>query len=193
MRASKRRLLALGMTCACVLVFDIVPLQTASAYAFLNCRWGGTFNANSAINYRYSDVTSGYRTAFEQGQYAWDTKAVPGYFNPTTATTQQLLIIDNSYADGWYAYTSYTCTSGTFSSSQTVKFNERTMAVLPAYSKALVTMHELGHTYGLTHVSNTCSDTRIGPSVMVGDSTTGSPCGGSPPYADDINGVNAIY
>lgn len=168
----------------------------AHAYAFHGCRWGNTFGQpftdNTAITYRFNSVGSNYVDAFNQAQYAWDTKPVPGYFTPTTSSPH-IEVFDDQYSQSWYALTTWVCNNGTYLILIDVEFNKRLMSSLSANKKALVAMHELGHTYGLAHVSNGCANQQIGPAVMKPDATTGNPCGGSPPYADDVNGVNARY
>lgn len=170
----------------------IVAAAPAEGFAFSGCKWGGTFGDNSALKYRFSSVTTGWVTAFNQGQYAWDVKPVPGYFTETTSTTSMnILVRDYSMSADTWGLTTTPCSGGTYSNNVTVDFNST--ASLAAGSMKLVVMHELGHSYGLAHVSNGCSDQRIGPAIMQPDATVLNQCGGSPPYADDVNGVNARY
>lgn len=186
-RAALSGIAVVAMTAA-----TLVTAAPSQAFAFRGCKWGGTFGSSSALKYHFSSVTSGWVTAFNQGQYAWDTKAVPGYFVETTSsTTMNLLVRDYSMAADVWGYTSMPCSGGTYSDNLTVDFNST--AALAAGSMKLVAIHELGHAYGLGHVSNGCTDQHIGPAVMKSDATVLDPCGGNPPYADDVNGVNALY
>ena len=50
--------------------------------------------------------------------------------------------------------------------------------------------HELGHAYGLNHSGLTCA--APGPSVMVQGEGKFA-CGGTPPWAEDVNGVTDRY
>ena len=100
--------------------------RSADAYTFIGCKWGGTFGNNSSITYHFSSVSSAWVTAFNQGQYAWDTKPVPGTFVQTSSsTTMNLLVRDYSMSLDVYGTTHYTCAGGTFSNDQTVDFNTR--------------------------------------------------------------------
>lgn len=170
----------------------LVTAAPSHAYAFRGCKWGGSFGSSSILKYHYSSVTSAWITAFNQGQYAWDTKSVPGSFGETTSSTSMnLLVRDYSMSSDAWGLASSPCTGGTYSNNLTVDFNSS--ASLAAASKKLVVIHELGHAYGLGHVSNSCSDQHVGPAIMKSDATVLNQCGGSPPYADDVNGVNALY
>jgi hypothetical protein len=68
-------------------------------------------------------------------------------------------------------------------------FNDRLMAGLTDRERWIVAVHELGHSYGIDHVAMSCAGR---PSVMEqGRAKFG--CPGTPPWADDVIGVNNIY
>ena len=187
-----RRAVLAAITALAAVTAMLVSAEPSSAYTFIGCKWGGSFGASSSITYHFSSLSSTWVTAFNQGQYAWDTKPVPGTFVPTSSTTtMNLLVRDYSMDLDAYGTTFYSCSGGTFSNNQTMDFNST--AQLTGLSMSLVAMHELGHSYGLGHALNGCSDQHIGPAIMQPEATVNHKCGGSPPYADDVNGVNARY
>lgn len=64
------------------------------------------------------------------------------------------------------------------------------MSGLSSYQKKLVAEHEIGHAYGLTHVTATCDS--AAKAVMSQGSIKFS-CVGTPRWPDDVSGVNAKY
>lgn len=101
-------------------------------------------------------------------------------------------IYDAGYADDFWAQNSGDCEifGSDWSGNEVVqRYNTRTTTGLSATNKAYVVVHELGHAYGLAHRSMTCS---TGRSVMEQGEEKFS-CAGSPPWADDQNGVIEKY
>ncbi|MBO9522045.1 MAG: hypothetical protein J7518_10960 [Nocardioidaceae bacterium] len=163
----------------------------ASAYN-LNC---GKFDGpNPTITYRFFDVGPGWENAFNQAQYRWDVVHVPGRFVPTSSSDPMIEVRDGSYADDFWARTSWTCPilpwqTNWIGNEVKQKYNTRTTGSLSAENKKYVAIHELGHAYGLAHESMTCSS---GPAVMEQGSEKFH-CAGLPPWQDDQNGVIDKY
>ena len=67
-----------------------------------------------------------------------------------------------------------------------LQFNTRVMDNLSAADKELVAMHEIGHAYGLDHVSSGCRLMR----EYLNDYNS---CGSNMPTSNDIAGVYQIY
>ena len=66
------------------------------------------------------------------------------------------------------------------------QFNTRVMDSYTSQNKKLIAIHEIGHAYGLDHVSSGC---RLMREVLEQFNS----CGVAMPSADDVAGVNAIY
>ena len=67
-----------------------------------------------------------------------------------------------------------------------ITFNTHKMDRHTAKSKKNIAMHEIGHAYGLSHVSAGCR-------LMREDINTINTCGKSMPTSDDVDGVIARY
>ena len=97
----------------------------------------------------------------------------------------QIHSIDDSISRTSYATASTNqCNSdGTFRGNEvTITFN--TFYRLTEAENRVIGRHELGHAYGLDHVSGGCHDMTV-PIVWV--------CNGSRPSSDDVAGVTALY
>ena len=96
------------------------------------------------------------------------------------------------YSDSKTAWWSYGCSSGVFSSHEgKIYFNDVHMPN-STYAKKVVAVHELGHAYGLDEEYMSCYST---PKVMEQGSEKWSlvgNCSSSPPWADDVNGWDAV-
>lgn len=162
----------------------------AQAHSPVGCKFAGS---NPTIRYKKGLMaTAAFWTATTAGAGRWNAVSVPGTFAPTTGTAN-IYVTEASFVDGSvYAQTSGSCSGGTWTGgSTTFAWNTGGSRPLNATQQRMVATHELGHSYGLDHMfTSSCSGTK---SVMVRGSLKWS-CGwGTEPWADDINGVNAIY
>lgn len=179
--------LASLVSVACLVV--VASAANASAYAF-NC--GKFLGSSPAISYRYYDMVGAYQTAFGEAQSAWDATSAPGFFDYEPSEEDPMVNVqDGSYTWGDWAEMTATCAAGVWLYNEvTIRFNTRTMGSLTAYQKRLVAEHEAGHGYGLEHVTATCSSTA---KAVMSTGSTKFGCTGTPPWADDVNGVVAKY
>ena len=156
-------------------------------YTFHGCRYDP--DSIDPISYRFFSVDSAYETAFKEAEEEWDSTSAPGYFREYSLSWDpEINVIDGYYgANGWAAKVSGGCDvpPGIYWGNEVeFKFNRTYLDNEPANHKKIAAMHELGHAYGLDHVTS-------GPRLMR-DTTliyTYSPL----PTSDDVDGVIARY
>lgn len=161
----------------------------ASAYTLLGCKYPGS---NPQITYSYGSMLQALKTAWGAGQSAWDQiPNVPGNFLLDQSNPDPMINVRGaSYSWGAWAVTSGSCSGGTWYSNEvTIQFNQRTMGGLTAWQKQLVATHEGGHALGLNHMPDSCGSNKAVMQQHEGKFR----CGSTPPWQDDINGINALY
>ena len=84
----------------------------------------------------------------------------------------------------YYAQEEHRCASdGTFRGNEvTIRFNSGYN--LTDHENRIISMHEIGHAYGLGHVTPSCHAMTTYPEWT---------CNGSRPSSDDVDGVKSIY
>jgi predicted Zn-dependent protease len=160
--------------------------EPASAYAHSGCR-----AASSTISVYNGAAITEYINATNQAIARWNAVAAKTTFTTTSSSSAATVNVTGlSSAESYWAVTSGTCAGGVFTSQIRLTWNSTTAHSLTATQKRMVGTHEFGHVQGLGHVTRTCSQTKA---VMVQGSNKWT-CGwGTEPWADDINGVNALY
>lgn len=127
--------------------------------------------------------------AFQGAQAEWDQTSSPGYFGEsTTSFDPEIPVHDGSYSGSYWAQVGWSCDSdGTYSGNEVsyLRFDTSDMSGLTTSQREKVAMHELGHTYGLGHV--TSSYCRV-----MEQGTDKFSCSNLPD-SDAVNGVNALY
>lgn len=178
---------------------DNNPQSSAdSRYTFTGCRYDP--ESIDPISYRFFSVGSDYETAFKEAEEEWDDTSAPGYFKEHSSSLDPgVNVTDDEYLDTWGGFVGNHC--NIYASSPSIggirignhtgnevelKFNTRVMDSLSATDKKFVAMHELGHAYGIDHVSSGCR-------LMRENLDDYNSCGTDIPSADDIDGVAELY
>ena len=170
-----------------LLVSVASPVEAADPYYVHHGCW---YNPNSMnpISYRFFSVHSDYETAFKDGEAEWDSTSAPGYFREQSwSVDPEINVTDGFYMAGWNAETTGSCpsTTGLWNGNEVgIDFNRTEMDDDSASAKEITAMHEIGHAYGLAHVSSGCR--------LMRDSDIINTCG-SMPTSDDVDGVIARY
>jgi len=174
----------------CSITF-FAPTPAAQAYAFLSC---GRFGETS-VTYD-TGIVLDYLPRIEAAIDAWNDKgsAVPGAIKPSSSTAgAHIFFYRISSSFSYWAATEGDCNSnGNWKSGDvSIQLNDATMTALANGQRRRVIEHEIGHAYGLAHMPSGCSATHA---VMVqGESKWNCGWTGVSPWADDVNGVAAIY
>lgn len=169
------------------LVIGSVTGYIANAYTVTGCRYSP--GSIDPIAYRFFAVSdSSLINASKFGADAWNLTPSPGFFREESISLDpEINITDDLYPSSpFYAVIQFQCTNGYYNGNE-VNFiwNNSFSVFLNSNKKRAVASHELGHAYGLDHVTTLCRIMR----ADVGDMTD---CLISIPQTDDINGAIAV-
>ncbi len=187
-RVAVPAVLAAALTLAMLITFAS-PAEAADPYYVLGpCRYDPDLIA--PITYRFYGVEDRYETAFKDGEAKWDSTSAPGYFVETSGSSPEIRVYDR-FVDmvDWNAMMMGSCPSNTGlwnGNAVSITFNRQKMDGHGSVSKKNTAMHEIGHAYGLSHVSAGCR-------LMRRDRITVNTCGLSLPTSDDVDGVIARF
>ncbi|MEK3882448.1 matrixin family metalloprotease [Paenibacillus sp. PL2-23] len=153
----------------------------AEAYTTIGGKYG-----SSNITWNFQGSGSNYAGASTFGVNAWNNANTDVTLTHTNDVTKANIIFRHKdYGNiGWNARCANkpVHTSGTYTRSD-IDFNEHTMEAMTISQRTGVSAHELGHAFGLDHVTDKTQ-------VMC---TWGNGRTATAPGSDDIKGVNALY
>lgn len=190
---SARRVIAL---LAGSVVFSSLVAAPVPAQAFLE--WGCKYSGNNpTIRVAFlTSIPSGLQFQVRQAMADWNATSVPGAFTENIAYAKRVDTSAASYADPRWAWVSGGCDAWAGGASKTWYGDQVDMVLnlsqiqgLNGQGKRIVTVHELGHAYGLWHVEMNCAQV---PAVM-DEGGEAFDCPGTAPWPDDQSGVRWVY
>lgn len=178
MKTQKQKYLAISV--AVGIAIASVP-TSAQAYTVTGCKWG-----NTGLRIDYRDVQGVYRTAFNNARGDYNTKT-----NMTTAAVDMSGMSFTAYVTnfgntGYDGISHWSCVLGTTLSADV---NLNSYSVPTTANANLIKVlweHELGHGFGLNHVSSTSH-------VMFTSARSAFNAGITTLTADEISGINYLY
>lgn len=153
----------------------------AGAYTTTGCKWPST-----NITIRQNLVNGNFRTALGQARANYDNSTDLSVSLTDNSGPTFTAVNSNYGATGWEGQNSWVCGFGVTTSSQ-ARLNQYYLSGLePIARLKVVWLHELGHGFGLNHVSTV---TR----VMYTSASAAYNAGIYGLTSDEINGINALY
>ena len=172
-----------------------VSVDDANAYSYLSDECHFDTDSIDPITYRFHNVASSVETAFERGVGDWNNTNAPGYFEEAAWTSfdPEIDVEDGYYSKDVYAEMPYRCSGDDTYRGNEVDIRYNIRFNLNSTEKRAVLAHELGHAYGLGHVSTGCHIMTVEHDANGDEIGFLLSCSGDRPSSDDVNGVKSIY
>ena len=159
MNQALRRFIIPAMAAALLTFALLLAFAPPTEASYNGCRYDP--DSISPIDYKFYGVTSDIKTVFRDAEATWDSTSAPGYFSHNgSASDPNIDVHDAYYADvEWAGLMSGSCPNDTGlwnSDEVTIEFNLNKMDDHTAKERNIIAMHEIGHAYGLSHVSTYC-------------------------------------
>jgi hypothetical protein len=176
----------IGALLTLAVLFTAAP--PAEAYEYLWSRYDP--NSIDPIQYRFFDnCDSSWITAFKDGEAAWDSVDVPGYFQEHSwSFDPEIEVRSGDFGSDFIGATSCVDDNqdGYWDGNENRIWFNTDYNWLTAFEKKVVAEHELGHAYGLAHEDDICT-------LMCTYAEDVFSCATGTPGSDEIDGVNWIY
>ena len=189
----RNRWFALALSVALTLTVGVLSMVGGAHRAFASggdadgdlegCYW-----SNKTVTLENYAVYNIDVTAWNNGLNSWDSTAQPYRYSVTSSSPNVLLNDTDNSSVGWDGLTSYSCSGGYFSGTNTSTLN---YYYTQSYSQAEANSpaaHELGHDLGLAHENG---------AVLMNPYTCGAGSrwctyGINTPQSDDVTDVNGL-
>jgi len=176
----------------------LLPAGDASAYVKTGCR----YQYENDIDLQES-VGNNYDTPVDNAVTDWNQSTNQMHIQKNADGNINLVVTDFTTNEDYWAIVpkTFDCPYAAnpnpphspyhSNESMAVWLNKRTMDDLASYKQRLIITHEIGHALGLAHMPVGCNQTK----AVMQQTETKWQCGwsGNAPWADDVNGVEAVY
>ncbi len=182
--SSPTSLLLMGFIAICL---GVTSASAAQAYKTAGCRY--KTDSINPISYRFFSVSKTNESSTKYGATAWNDTSAPGYFKEqSNSLDPEVNITDDPFPkENAYAWVASSCNKGFYRGNEVnLVWNTSLISTRTKTQKKRIATHELGHAYGLGHVTKGCHIMRVDIGYL-------ADCNRTTPSTDDIKGVKSLY